>query len=90
MAHAILKTFLSPDIVDYCILPYLNVSEAEVRGNYDTMSQEFVFMIAFMVGVKTADIDYRDDDSVVVLKTLRNKKRGERTSVFDHGYINRC
>ena len=51
------------------------------------MSHEFMFMIEFMVGVKTADIDYRDDDSTVVLKTLRNKNRGDRTNVFDHGHI---
>ena len=41
MAYKILRTYLSSDIVDHCVLPYLFVSEKEVKSIYQDVLQDF-------------------------------------------------
>ena len=41
MANKILKTYLSPDIVDYCVMPYLMISEEDMKEKYLDVQIQF-------------------------------------------------
>lgn len=44
MAGVILRTYLTPDIVDYCIIPYLLPAEEDVKKNYLKVKYHFLLV----------------------------------------------
>jgi hypothetical protein len=69
MASKILKTYLSPDIVDFCIIPYLLPVEKDSKDVHDKLLREFEMVVDWEW------IYYQDiiKDESIVLQVLRNK-----------------
>ena len=44
MARLILRTYLTSDIVDYCIVPYLLPAEEDVKKNYLRVQYHFLLV----------------------------------------------
>ena len=73
MAYKILRTYLSPDIVDYCVLPYLYPAEEKIKEKYKYfLRSEFKLLIMYVL-LKDDHWFEHESENWVVLTALREK-----------------
>ena len=72
MANKILKTYLSPDIVDYCIVPYLSPAEGEVKKMHCKLLKELYIIVDWADFQSLYSFDTPLDEPIVT--TILRKK----------------
>ena len=82
MAYKILKTYLTPDIVDYCVLPYLLPSEEDAKQNHKLIEESFSnirirgILHSYMHDTFVIDDSYKAVSIVLRHKLYKNKRLG--------------
>ena len=68
MASTILKAYLSPDVVDYCIIPYLLPAEEGVKKNYVELRREFSALMKYVdfTGFVFFEDEYSENFNVLI------------------------
>ena len=73
MSYKILRSYLTPDIVDYCVMPYLMPLEEEIKENRLNLRREFI-LVTTVTMMSTLKIAGEGDMwSNVVKESLRGK-----------------
>ena len=73
MSYKILRTYLSPDIVDYCVLPFLYPKEEEVKEKYKYYLRADFKMIMMYTFLDDECLSEHESANWEVLTVLRKK-----------------
>jgi len=82
MAYKILRTYLTPDIVDYCVLQYLLPLEEDAKQNYNLIKRSFKnieirgILHSYMHDAFVIDDSYKAVRIVLRHKLYKNKRLG--------------